>query len=138
MPRLPPVTRTLRIVPRQLSGRRDVELIDEAEHRRHLVRGERGAAIGEDFTANGIAADSVAASGENDLGHHDAAGDRAFARSGPRHPHLGMAVDDRLDLLGMNLESPDIDDAAAPTDKIVAVPPQLDYVAGVDEAVAVS
>jgi hypothetical protein len=26
------VTRTLRIVPRQLSGRRNVELIDEADH----------------------------------------------------------------------------------------------------------
>ena len=54
-----------------------------------------------------------------------------------RHPHVGMPVDHRLDLLGMNLQAADIDDAAAPADEVIAVAAQLDHVAGVDEAVGV-
>ena len=54
-----------------------------------------------------------------------------------RHPHLGMPVDHGLDLLGMNLQPADIDDAAAPADEVIAVAAQLDHVAGVDEAFGV-
>ena len=49
----------------------------------------------------------------------------------------GMAVDHRLDLLGMHLQAADIDDAAAPADEEVAAAAQLDHVAGVDEALRV-
>ena len=47
-----------------------------------------------------------------------------------------MAIDDRLDLLGMHLQAADIDDAAAPADEDIAVAAQFDHVAGVDEAIA--
>ncbi len=49
----------------------------------------------------------------------------------------GMPVDDGLDLLGMNLQAADIDDAAAAADEIIAVATQLDHVAGIDEAVVI-
>ena len=52
-------------------------------------------------------------------------------------PHAGMAVDHRLDFLGMNLEAADIDDAAAPADEIIAIAAQFDHVAGIDEAVGI-
>ena len=48
-----------------------------------------------------------------------------------------VPVDDGFDLLGMNLQAADIDDAAAPADEVVAVAAQLDHVAGVDEAIGV-
>ena len=51
-PRLPPVTRTLCIGARQLSGRRDVERRDEADHGRHLVGRELRAAIVQDLVAD--------------------------------------------------------------------------------------
>src|SRR6185312_8884145 len=46
-----------------------------------------------------------------------------------------MAVDHRLDLLGMNLESADIDDAIRAADKVVAVAAALDQIARIDEIV---
>src|ERR1043166_767132 len=49
-----------------------------------------------------------------------------------------MGVDDGLDLLGMNLEAADIDDAAAPADEMIAIAAQLHHVAGIDKAVGVS
>ena len=48
-----------------------------------------------------------------------------------------MAVDHRLDLLGMNLQAADIDDAAAAADEEVAIAAPLHHVAGIDEAVAI-
>ena len=46
-----------------------------------------------------------------------------------------MAVDLRLDLFGMNFPAADIDDAAAPPDKVVAAIAQLHHVAGIDKPV---
>jgi hypothetical protein len=74
--------------------------------------------------------------GQNDIHDHDGAGDRAAARFGARHPHFRLPVDDRFDLLGMNLEAADIDDAAAPPDEMIAIAAQFHHVAGIDEAVA--
>src|SRR6202011_736276 len=84
-----------------------------------------------------VAAGFVLAIGQDDIGDHDRAGDRAAARSGARHAHLGVPVDDRFDFLGRNLQAADIDDAAAPADEVVSVPAQFDHVAGVDESVLV-
>ena len=136
IPRLPPVTRTLRIDPLQLAAGGHGQRRHEAKHRRNLVRRE------------------IAATGRQDLGL-----DRAPRRSAAsanttsattiapviglrrplttRHPHGGVTVDHRLDLLGMNLQAADIDDAAAAADEMVAVASPLDHVAGVDEAVGV-
>src|SRR5690349_11036007 len=52
MPRLPPVTRTLRIRARQLAGRGDVERVDEADHRRHLVGRKLRPALRDDPVAD--------------------------------------------------------------------------------------
>ena len=46
-----------------------------------------------------------------------------------------MPVDRRLDFLRVHLQTADVDDAAAPADEMAALAPQLDDVAGVDEAV---
>src|SRR5262249_16503371 len=90
MPRLPPVTRTLRIGARQLSGRRHVQRLDEADHRRYLVRSQRGAAIGQDLLTDFLRP-FRAAGGQDYVGHHDRARDRAAARFGARHTYFGMA-----------------------------------------------
>src|ERR1700742_2507943 len=52
MPRLPPVTRTLRICSRELARGRDIQRLDETDHRRHLVGRQRRAAIAEDLVAD--------------------------------------------------------------------------------------
>ena len=49
-----------------------------------------------------------------------------------------MPIDDRLDLLGMNLQPADIDDAAAAAGEDVTIAAPLHHVAGIDEAVAVA
>src|SRR5450432_4840046 len=138
MPRLPPVTTTLCIVPRQFAGRRNLERGYEFDHGRHLVRRQLGPAIGQNLIADVVAPAYIAAIGENDIGDHDRTGDRALARSGAGHPHLRMPVDDGLDFLRMNLEAANVDNAAAPADEVISLAAQLDHVAGVDEAVAVS
>ena len=48
-----------------------------------------------------------------------------------------MPVDHGLDLLGMDLEAADIDDAAPPARKEQPLAARLDDVAGIDEAVVV-
>ena len=82
-------------------------------------------------------ASRIGAVGEDDVGDHDGAGDRAPARPRARHPYGLVPVDHRLDLLGMDLQPADVDDAAAPADEVVALAAQLDHVAGVDEALGI-
>src|ERR1700749_2473874 len=125
MPRLPPVTRTLRIGTRELARGRHVERFDEANYRWHLVRGQRCAAIGQDLVADLLGAIG-AACGEDDVGDHDCAGDRAAPRFGARHPDRSVAVNDGLDLFGVNLQAAYSDDAAATADEVIAVAAQLD------------
>src|SRR5260370_35952397 len=92
MPRLPPVPRTLRIVSRQLSGRRDVERCDKADHGGHLVGGELRPAIGPNVGAGLLAAGPAAAIGPNDIGPPPRAGDRTAARFCARHPPLRVSA----------------------------------------------
>ena len=134
MPRLPPVTRTLCIGSRQLSGRRDIERVHESDHGGHLVRRKTSPAIGKNHVSDLVSPTSVAAISQNDIDDHDRARDRAAARPGAGHPDLGMPVDDRFDFFGMNLQTANVDDTAAPADKVVSVAAQLDHVAGVDES----
>src|ERR1700761_1042562 len=121
MPRLPPVTRTLCIGACELSGRRDVELVDELDHGRHLVRREACATIRDDASFDVVAPVRVKPIRKHDIGNHDGAGDRALARLDARHPYRVVAVDHRFDLFGMNLEAADIDDAAAASDEMIAI-----------------
>src|ERR1700693_6372344 len=46
-----------------------------------------------------------------------------------------MTIDDRLDLLGVNLATADIDDPATPTNEVTAIAAALDHVAGIDKPV---
>src|SRR5437763_5529917 len=111
IPRLPPVTTTLCILAGQLAGWRHVERRDEAYHRRHLVNRKRPATIRHDLVANRIGLQPICRRRENDVGDHDGTCDWAAARSDPRHANLPMPIYDGLDLLGVNLEPADIDDA---------------------------
>src|SRR6185312_9874291 len=137
IPRLPPVTRTLCIVPGQLSGCGNIERADEPDHSGDLVGRQRRPAIGQDLIADLTAPTGVAAFNQNDIGDHDAAGDRAASRFGARHAYFRMPIDDGFYFFRMNLEAADIDDAAAPSDEMVSVSTQFDHVAGIDEPLSV-
>src|ERR1700722_11691219 len=137
IPRLPPVTRTLCIVPGQLSGRGDIERADEPDHGGDLVRRQRRPAIGQNLFADLSATAGVSTFSQNDVGDHNGAGDRAAPGFGARHSDLGMPVDHRFYFFRMNLEAADIDDAAKPSHEMISVPAQLDHVAGIDESFAV-
>src|ERR1700733_3098523 len=133
MPRPPPVTRTLCIRSKDLTGGRDVELFDKLDHGRHLVGREARPAIGNDTALDVVASAGIAAVGKNNVGDHDGAGDRTFACLDARHPHRVIAVDYGFDFFGVNFQTADIDDAATAADKVIAVAAQFDHVAGVDE-----
>ena len=85
-----------------------------------------------------LAARARAIGFQHDVGNHDRAGDRALLRPHQRHSHLWMPIDDRFDLLRMNLQSADIDDAAAAAGEDVAIAAPLHHVAGIDETVAIA
>jgi hypothetical protein len=72
---------------------------------------------------------------KDDIRDHNRAGDRTAARLGARHAHVRMAVDDGFDLLGMNLQTADIDDAASPADEVITVTAEFHHIAGVDKSV---
>ena len=73
---------------------------------------------------------------EHHVGDHQCAGDGiARARTSDMRTR-GSALITRFDLLRIDLETADIDDAAAAAAKIVAACLQLDQIAGVDVAVA--
>src|SRR5665213_3059332 len=132
IPRLPPVTRTLCIVPGQLSGRGNIERADEPDHSGDLVGRQRRPAIGQYLIADLTAPAGVAAFNQNDIGDHYAAGDRAASRFGARHAYLRMPIDDGFYFFRMNLEAADIDDAAPPSDEVVSVSAQFNHVTGID------
>src|SRR5581483_8044081 len=88
MPRLPPVTRTLRIGSHELARGRHVEGLDEADHRGNLVRGQRCATIGQDLVTD-VLGPRGGPGGQDHVGDHDRAGNRAAARFRARHPHRG-------------------------------------------------
>src|SRR5580692_12282772 len=143
-PRLAPVTRTVRavlaIAPRQFSGCADVERRHDRDGSGDFVARQRVAAKLQYVVLDLLllAAGTRAIGFQHDVGNHDRAGDRALLWPHQRHSHLWMPVDHRLDLLGMNLQSTDIDDAAAAAGKNVAIAAPLHHVTGIDETVAVA
>src|SRR6516225_9066240 len=126
-PRLPPVITTLSIAG-ELSGFGDVERRHDADRGRNLMGRELVAAGAEDLLPDAaiIVAGKLRRSlvRQDHIGHDDGARDRIAPRLDERHPHPLLAVDDGLDLLGMDLEAADIDDAAAPADEIIAIAAQ--------------
>src|SRR5437588_13025870 len=125
MPRLPPVTTTLRILSHQFAGCADLQGCDEAYRRRHFVLGQ--------CVATGLhdralelrrAVGCTSVTGlllQHDVGDHNRPGDRIFPRPDERHADLRVTIDYRLDLFVMHLQAADIDDAAAAPDEIVAI-----------------
>jgi hypothetical protein len=51
------------------------------------------------------------------LGYDNGTGDGVLSPAHQRHANLGMPVDDGFDLLGVDLQASDIDDAATPADE---------------------
>ncbi len=80
---------------------------------------------------------AIRSSLKNDVGDDESANDRVLSRVDPACAHRLMRIERRLHLFRMNLGAADIDDSAAPADKIQPVPALLDHVARVDEAVLV-
>src|ERR1043166_8543324 len=137
-PRLPPVTMTLRIVPRQLAAGRERQRRDEADGGGHFVPRELPDAQFDDFPPQALGVGSVVAVemlAQYHVGNHDRPGDRVAARVHQRKPYRRMAVDHRLYFLRMDLETAYVDDAPAPADEIITLATQLHHVVGVDEAV---
>src|SRR5437660_3164688 len=138
-PRLPPVTRTLRIVPHQLAGRSDVQGRDDGDRGRNLVRRQRVATMLQDLLleAGGSSVDGVGPRGQHHVGHDQGAQERVVSRPDPRHPHPWVAIDHRLDLFGMDFQAAHVDDATPSADEVIAACMRLDHLASVDEALRV-
>src|SRR3954470_11779172 len=142
MPRLAPGTIALRMgVARDLAGCRHVQGRRKPQHGRDLVGRQRLSAGREDLVAHGLLLRLPGVAGRRLVEHHrrdhDRARDRVLAALDERHPHARMTIDDRLHLLGVNLEAADVDDAASPPDEVAASSALLDHIAGVDETVGV-
>jgi hypothetical protein len=56
----------------------------------------------------------------DDIGNHQGTSDRVMLGFYQRHPHIRMPVDYCLDLLRVNLESTNIDDAICAADEVIA------------------
>src|SRR5271166_4450435 len=140
IPRLPPVTTMLRMLarmmPRRFSGGREIERSNEAYGRRHLVLRKAVTADLQDFVLEleGSLIGLIAPPSEDHVGDDDGTGDGILSSAHERHADIGMAVDDGLDLLGMHLQSPDVDDPAPPSDEKVTPAAQFDDVAGIEES----
>src|SRR3569623_858096 len=116
MPRLPPVTMTLRMAAHQLSGLRDIKRGNEADRRGYLVRRERLAA---ELLDGLLQLDCLLSFrrrriSEEDIGDHERTRNRILLRLHQRQPHLRMGVQHGLDFLGMNLKAAAVDHAVAP------------------------
>ena len=72
---------------------------------------------------------------QDHVGEDERARDRALAREHAACAHRRVFVERGLDLFRVHLGAADVDDPAAPADKIEPVPASLDHVAGVDETV---
>src|SRR5260370_12138833 len=116
----------------KLAGRRNVERRDDADDGGNFVRRQRAAAQAENLVRG---ARGVGGALEHDVRGNERTGDRTGLRADLRHPYGRVPVDRRLHLLGVNLESADVDDAAAASEKVITVPAALDDVAGVDKPV---
>src|SRR5580698_8640860 len=134
-PRLAPVTRTLR----QFAGRGDVERRHDRDGDGHLVARQGFAAERQYVVLDSqLAAGTPTIGFQHDIGNYDRAGDRTLFRPHQRHSDLWMPVDNRLDLLRMDLQSPDIDDATAAASKDVTIAASLHHVAGIDEPITIA
>jgi hypothetical protein len=58
----------------------DLTLLDEADHRVHLVWSQRSLALAENLRAYRLAVGDIAIIRKDNVSDHDGAGDRAFAR----------------------------------------------------------
>src|SRR5438309_354751 len=113
-PRLPPVTITLRMTDQLASGGK-LERRHETDCRRNLVAGQAIVANSKDLALVGRA---QAARGrivfQNDICNDQRTSNRASSWAHHRHADCRVPVDGCLDFLRVDLQSADVDRAAAP------------------------
>src|SRR5947208_2251746 len=131
---------TLRIAAHQLAGRVHDQAGNEVDRRGDLVPRQDLATAPHDLLLE-LQRPPVRGVGlgvQHDVGHHEGARDRVFPRSHERHPNAWVGIDDRFDLLRMDFQTADVDDAAPTADEVIAISAALEHVCRVDEPVAVS
>src|SRR6267143_1406726 len=126
-PRLPPVTRTLRIPAHDLTCRGNGQGRNKVDRRRDLVPGKRRAAVLEDRVLESLAA-RVCGAGFS-VQHHVSDDERSHdgVLLGPhlRNAHLRVRIDHRFDLLRVHLLAADVDDAIPSADEVIALTAHL-------------
>ncbi len=80
---------------------------------------------------------SLDVSSQNHVGDDDGAGNRVLSTAHHRHADIGMAIDNRFDLLRVNLQSSYVDDPAPASDEMVPIAAQLDDIAGIEKAILI-
>src|SRR5260370_14030731 len=139
-PRLPPVTSTSRMLTCQFTRGIEFQGRKDVYRRRNLMPGKHASTELQDLVLKIIRWDRRRDGffREHDVSNHERPSDRVLLRPYQRHPNPGVPVDDGLYFLGMHLKAPNIDHSISSPDEIIAVTPQLEHVAGVNEAILAS
>src|ERR1700704_5317706 len=138
-PRLPPVTRTLRISAHDLACRSNGQRRNKVDRRRDLVPGKCCATVLKDRVLESLAA-SVRGAGfsvQNHVSDDERAHDGVLLGPHLRYAHLRVRIDHRFDLLRVHLLAADVDDAVPSADEVIALTAELHDVPRVDEAVGI-
>src|ERR1041385_6044913 len=107
-PRLPPVTRTLRMRARELAAVGHREALHKRDRNRYFPFGLAVAAELDDLTLDfRFACVRVACVErvENHVGNHNRSRDRVLLRTHQRHSHVRMTIDHPFDFFRMDLHS---------------------------------
>src|SRR5437016_2734471 len=123
-PRLPPVTRTLRMRARELTALRNRKARHERDRNRNLPFRQALAAKLDDLALDCRFASVRTACVErveNHVGDHNRSHDRVLLRMHQGHAHVRMTIDHPFDFFGMNLHSADVDDPAGPAGEVTSL-----------------
>jgi hypothetical protein len=118
----------------------DIEGSDKADCGRDLVGRQRAAASFEDLGLDWLRVNAEIyrlIGFDDNVGSDDGARNRVPPGFDKRHLHLGVAVYDRLDLLGMDLLAADVNDSVPSADEVIPTFSHLDNIARIDKAVFV-
>src|SRR5579885_1634536 len=137
IPRLPPVTITLRTLTHQLARPRDGQLLSKRDRGRHLVAGEGIVTKLQNFLLQRPSPSILGRRLQDDFRDNEGTGNRALSGPHQRHTHLRVAIDDGFNLFGMHFQPPDVDHTISPADKIVAIAALFDHISGIDKTVRV-
>src|SRR5438093_6505117 len=126
-PRLPPVTRTLRIPAHDLTCRGNGQGRNKVDRRRHLVPGKRRATVLEDRVLESLAAPARGAgfSVQYHVSDDERPHDGVLLGPHLRNAHLRVGIEHRFDLLRVHLLAADVDDAVPSADEVIAFTAEL-------------